>query len=369
MKILHLSYDHLNNPWVGGGGAYLCHEVYRRLCQSHDITVLCGGWPGGPGELDTDGVRYAFAGSAPTHALSRLRHAWRAARRVRSSEWDLVVDDISPFSPTFSETYSSSPSVSVLLQESFDSADKYPVLSPLLKACLSHRLKRQKHFIVLSESLRRKLDGRLPDGTFVEIVPPGVDAELLELPSDEEPYILFLGRLDPYNKGLDCLAEAFQEISRIHPDVKLCIAGRGPKEEQVRAMFSQGSLTDCVELLGFVDTADKHALLSRCLFVAMPSRYEGWGIVATEANAAGKPVVGFDIQGLRDSVSDGETGLLVPLENVAALSQAMLRLLEDDELRHDLGHRGRERARERTWDKTAQRYDEFFHAVLARSGT
>jgi glycosyltransferase involved in cell wall biosynthesis len=102
-----------------------------------------------------------------------------------------------------------------------------------------------------------------------------------------------------------------------------------------------------------VSEARKAELLSRCLFFASPSRFEGFGIAALEANAAGNAVLATDTDGFRDSLALGETALAVPVEDEAALREGLVRLLEDDALREDLGRRGRDRARAFSWDAIA----------------
>jgi D-inositol-3-phosphate glycosyltransferase len=85
-------------------------------------------------------------------------------------------------------------------------------------------------------------------------------------------------------------------------------------------------------------------LLAGAAVVAVPSRREGFGLVAAEAMAHGKPVVASAVGGLLDLVVDGETGLLVPPGDVPALRAALDRLLSDPTLRRGLGSAGRERA-------------------------
>lgn len=131
-----------------------------------------------------------------------------------------------------------------------------------------------------------------------------------------------------------------------------------------------GSLGTCalldrqVDLGGEVSDSEKQELLRRCLAVVMPSRYEGWGIVAIEAAACGKPVIGQKVTGLIDSVRDGETGILVPYEDVDALAAAINRIVHDDELRHRMGTAGRKWARNFSWDEAARKQEEFYYKVL-----
>ena len=121
-----------------------------------------------------------------------------------------------------------------------------------------------------------------------------------------------------------------------------------------------------VELLGRVSETKKRELLASALFFCMPSRYEGWGMAAVEAGASGKAVVATAIDGLRDAVRDGVTGLLVPSGDGEALAAAMRRLLDEPELRKSLGEQGREHSRRFGWDQLARRQEEVMLAAAER---
>jgi glycosyltransferase involved in cell wall biosynthesis len=159
----------------------------------------------------------------------------------------------------------------------------------------------------------------------VRVVPNGV-----ALPEDvgaeaEPPQILFAGRLSR-EKGILELVEA----ARGH---ELLVAGDGPLRNRVQ------------QARGWVPRDELEQLYARAAVVACPSHREGFGVVCAEAMAHGRPVVASDVGGLRDLVVDGETGLLVPPGDIAALRAALERLLADGDLRLRLGAAARERVR------------------------
>ena len=155
-----------------------------------------------------------------------------------------------------------------------------------------------------------------------------------------EPAILFLGRLDPV-KGLDVLLPAFAQVRREVPDARLVIAGSGTKsyEAQLKQRVSQLGLTGSVEFPGFVEGAQKEALLERAALFVLPSHQENFGLAAVEAMAVGLPVIVTKGVDLWPEVQQADAGLAVE-QDVAQLAPAMTRLLRDPEARQRMGRNG-----------------------------
>ena len=113
---------------------------------------------------------------------------------------------------------------------------------------------------------------------------------------------------------------------------------------------------------GHVDEATKHRLLAGATVHLMPSRKEGWGLAVSEAAQHGVPTVGYHhAAGLRDSIDDGETGLLV--DDVAAMTDAVDRLLSDPDLRERMGEAARRKAAGMSWPATGAAMERVLAAV------
>jgi len=366
MRILHLQYDFLQNPWLGGGGAKSAHEIYRRLCKEHEVTVMTGGWPGAPGRQLIDGVRYIHAWPGRGRVQSQACYALRAAARVMRRDYDIVVDTVSPFCPTFAGLLSRGPAVAEVGADLYSAAYKLKVVAPILHRLLRHNLRHHRNFIAVGPGLESLLRERLGSDVDIRVIPPAVDSELFDLETEEAPYLLFLGRLDIEVKGLDCLLKAYALFRTRRPDIGLVIAGSGPEGPKLRQMAAQEGVADAITWAGRVTGQARSDLLRRCLALCIPSRREGWGLVVNEAGACGKPSVGFDVMGVRDVVRNGETGLLVPREDVHALADAMARICDDAGLRHTLGRNARHWAERFTWERTAEAYGCYYAEVVAR---
>jgi glycosyltransferase involved in cell wall biosynthesis len=168
------------------------------------------------------------------------------------------------------------------------------------------------------------------------VIPNGVRIPEEVGPPAEPAEVLYVGRLSP-EKNVDTLVEALG-------DLNLVVAGDGPLRDRVPTA------------LGAVPHAEVERLLERASVVVAPSEREGFGLAAAEAMAFGRPVVAAAGGALLELVSDGETGLLVPPRDAAALRAAVERLLADPELRERLGSAARARARERFgWDAVIER--------------
>jgi glycosyltransferase involved in cell wall biosynthesis len=173
---------------------------------------------------------------------------------------------------------------------------------------------------------------------------------------------VLVGRLSP-RKGTDVALEAVALLRQAGRDVRLTLcgsvfAGYEWFEDQLRARAAEADLAGGVELVGY---ADPWEWFARADVVVVPSRVEPFGNVAVQAMLAGRPVVASRTQGLAEIVRDGETGLLVPPDDPAALAGALAELLGDPSRAAALAQAGRRDAAERFG---AQRYREQMGRLL-----
>jgi glycosyltransferase involved in cell wall biosynthesis len=197
---------------------------------------------------------------------------------------------------------------------------------------LARRLVRRAR-IVVCPSRALAADARELGARDVRIIPSGVAIPDEVGEPDDPPHVLFVGRLSEEKGILDFLA-ATDGIPRV-------IVGDGPLRDRV------------ADAVGFVPPRELGAYYEHAAVVVCPSRREGYGVVAREAMAHGRPVIATAVGGLLDAVEDGVTGLRVPPRDTVALRSAIERLLGDGELRSALGASGREVARERFSSKAA----------------
>ena len=142
-------------------------------------------------------------------------------------------------------------------------------------------------------------------------------------------------------KGHRVLLEAFARLAPEFPDLQLELAGDGPMFEELQARSVRLGLMRSAKFLGAM--ADVRPALTRARLVVVPSLWEGLGLALLEAMALGRPVVASAVDGIREIITTGEDGLLVPAGDVSALTEAMQQILRDRELAQRLAVAGRER--------------------------
>jgi glycosyltransferase involved in cell wall biosynthesis len=170
---------------------------------------------------------------------------------------------------------------------------------------------------------------------------PAWDRRLLELQRKlnlDRPIVGAVARLHR-QKGVSYLFRAAETILLAHPEAKIVVVGGGPLETEFRAMTAKEGFGRSVAFLG--ERADASEILALFDVFVLPSLWEGLPLALVEAAAAGKPIVATDIDGVREVVRNGETGLLVPPRDSAALAAAVLRLLDDPDLAGRLAGRAR----------------------------
>ena len=185
---------------------------------------------------------------------------------------------------------------------------------------------------MVDRGVPRERAHHVPTFPTIESGPP-VDRAGLATAS-EKIVLLSLSRLHE-KKGLDILLRALVEL----PDCVAWIAGDGPLEADLRTLAERLGIAGRARFLGW--RADRGALLRAADICVLPSRYEPFGTVMLEAWAAGTPLVAAASKGPAELIEDGGNGLLVPVDDAAALAAAIRRLIDDAALRAHLIERGR----------------------------
>ena len=212
-----------------------------------------------------------------------------------------------------------------------------------------------------------------------QVVPNGLDLQKFQIPKSklqinskfQNPNvktIITTSRL-VYKNGVDVLTRAIAELKRIRPptsDFRLLIVGGGPEEQKLKQLAKDLDIKDEVEFLGQVP-ADRvpEYLLNADIFVRA-SRSEGLGSSFLEAMAAGLPVIGTPVGGIVDFLKDGETGLLIPVDDYKNLAEKISILIKDEKLKEKIARQGKDLAIKRfSWDSVVSEMEKIFTKLCA----
>ncbi|UOY02194.1 glycosyltransferase family 4 protein [Blastococcus sp. PRF04-17] len=229
-----------------------------------------------------------------------------------------------------------------------------------IESVLAPRLYRRSRYVTVSRATAAELVGLGVDGDRLAVVPNGVEpAPEVTAERSAEPRLVVLGRLVPH-KRVEHALEVVAALRDRWPTLRLSVVGEGWWESELREHAARLGVTDIVDFTGHVDEQAKHEELARAWVHLCPSVKEGWGLVVTEAGSHHVPTVGYrSAGGLRESVLDGTTGVLVDeLEEMVA---AVEELLVDDNRRLAMGEAAAGHASRFTWPASIAG----FAAVLA----
>jgi glycosyltransferase involved in cell wall biosynthesis len=368
--ILVVNWLDRENPLAGGAETHL-HEVFGRLAgRGHEVTALVSGWAGCAPRATLDGLDVHRAGRRYTFSLAAPRY-WR--RHLAPRGFDVVVEDLNKV-PLFTPYWTNAPVV-LLVHHLFGRTAFQAGPAPVAAATwLLERpiplLYAGRPTIAVSESTRADLVRRGLRADDVRVVPNGIDLEYFcpaPGPRASRPTLLVVGRLKKY-KRVDLVVDAVSRLIAEGRDLELLIAGEGDQRSALEAQIARLALGDRVKLLGFVSEAEKRDALRAAWIHVLTSPKEGWGISNLEAAACGTPSIASDSPGLRESVVHGETGLLVPYGDRAALEGAIRTLIDGGALRERMGRRARGFAERFSWDASADGVEAVLRQVVAEGG-
>ncbi|MER5209304.1 glycosyltransferase family 4 protein [Streptomyces sp. NPDC002838] len=350
-RIVFLAHRDLDNP-AAGGSELLVDRLADGLTRlGHQVTLLCGG------PASYRDYRVVSAGGEFGHYL-RARSAF--ARQV--GDCDLLVEVCNGM-PYLAPLWHHGPTL-CLVNHVHTDLWKMRFGGPLTPAArLGRRLehwalagatRHRSLLVAVSPSTAHALRAIGVERDRIRVVHNGVEEPGPRTERSPDPLFVAVGRLVEY-KRIDLLLRLWERVRPVTGG-RLVIVGDGPERERLERLAGPG-----VEFTGHVSEAEKHRLLCAAWLLLHPSAVEGWGLVVTEAAARKTPSIAFDVPGLRDSVVDGETGVLAHGESSFAAAWCVLAL--SGHRRELMGKAARDRAARYRWDRTVRQ----FRAVAAEA--
>ncbi len=361
--VLVLCYDDPQNPKSGGAPRY-CFEMARRLVAAgYRVTWLSARFPGAPIQEDLDGVKIVRAGSEPTtflHAMARVVGRYRDA---------VIFESISGI-PYFTPLLTHQPTLSmvhhVIPRETFvRKVGGLGLLLEFVQNRISPRLYRDRPVITNSRSTEAEL--RTLGFRSIRVVRSGVDLPTkAELGGNvKENLAVITGPLRPWKRVEHGLAA----FAGLPTDWRLAVIGPFENATYRGRLLEEAARLGIAGRTVFTDRVPepiKRGFYRRAKVALVTSEKEGWGLSAVEPQTFGCAVVGYDVAGIRDSVGNGQTGVLVPSGDLGALRQALVDLAADTRRFERLAEAARNRFIDYTWDNVFSDFYGAFHEATVR---
>ncbi|HEY3851337.1 MAG TPA: glycosyltransferase family 4 protein [Steroidobacteraceae bacterium] len=381
MRILFCNYEY---PPLGGGGGVVMAALARELARRHAVTVLTSGALGLPAESRDGGVRVirvpvffrrqAAVANLPSMAAYLPMAALRGLTLRKEGEFEVInthfVVPTGPVGEFLAWAYRVPNVLSVHGGDLYDpSKASSPHRHAWLRAPIRHLLRRADAVVGQSRNTLQHVTGFYGVERETELIPLGIDrppavrrATRADFGIPGNAFVaVTVGRVVA-RKATVRLVQALHRAQR--PNAHLIIVGDGPDVPAVRQAAAEANLLDRVHLVGQVSEERKYQALGIADIFVSTSQHEGFGLVFLEAMALGLPVICYDHGGQTDFLASGETGFLVPLNDLEAFARAVQDLHDQPLLRRRMADHNLRLVEEYLIDRCAARYEQVFdHAI------
>lgn len=356
-------------PETKGGVERRVWELARLLAeQGNEVELLVPKFWHGPAILLREGVvlrsvspgMRLYRRSGRRAVLPSLRHAWGVYRMLRHEQYGIVDCQVPAHLACLASRMALRSTVGSHQVVTWHEAwgrywlEEYGV-SGRVGAWIERRVARLpvEHLAVSKDTALAMRDLGLDPSVVIEA---GVDWETIaEVAPRSIADVVFVGRLIP-SKNIELLLDAVHLLAELEQPVSVCVVGDGPSRESLERRAAELGLGGQVRFVGAIpDWRSVMAIVKGAKVLASPSLREGFGLVALEAAACGTPVVTVDHprNAVRQLVDHGRTGLVVA-PPTRELAEGIKTILEDEQLRVEMGERARARARKSGWGQTVR---------------
>lgn len=351
-KIIISNYDDLKNPYYAGGGATAIHEVAKRLIENYQVTVITSRYPKSSDAV-IDGVYYKRIGLSfvPAKAAQLIYQLLLPIYTLKES-YDLWIENFTPpFTTSFLPLFTKKEVIGVVhMLPAEDMERKYRLPFRYVE---NLGIKCYKKIIVTQNGIKNKIQ-EINKTANIQVIPNGVDIKIKKSGS-KRMHILFLGRIEVDQKGLDLLIRSFSEL-KDKTNLPFVIAGNG-EEGQIKLLkelLKKEGLTKRVKLVGRVEGSEKDLLIKQAVCLVVPSRFETFSMVSLEALAYGVPLITFDIDGLKWIPSS--VRYKVKPFDTHGLAKKIAEIIEKKNDLLNKSAKGREFAAKFDWDTISKSY-------------
>lgn len=335
MNILWFTWKDKRHPQAGGAET-VNEELAKRLARDgYKVIFVVGGFENCEKEETRDGFKIIRLGN-------RWTVYWKAYRYYKKNlkGWaDVVIDEINTM-PFFCSWYVKEKNIMFvhqLCREIWFYQMFFPFnwigywLEPVYL-----RLLNANTVVTISQSTKDDLIRYSFDEKRVHVVQQGMSMRLIENLDTLQKYakstMLSLGAIREMKQTLDQI-KVFEIAKKNIPELQMKVAGdaTGSYGQKVLQYIEKSPYKNDIEYFGRVSQEQKMGLMQKSHCIVVTSVKEGWGLIVTEANSQGTPAIGYDTDGLRDSIRDGETGILSKENTPESLAQSVVELFQNSE--------------------------------------
>ena len=292
MKIAIIDMDNLKNPFWGAGQARATREVGKRLALKHEVTVYSSKYPGYK-DYEEDGIKYVHVGlSSKKPRVVNFSFILTIPWLVRKIKADIIIENFNaPTSVSFAPLFTRIPVIGLpTMFNAIEFAKKYHIPFHWIEKL---GMKFYKYMLPYSDMGSTKIKKLNPKTKF-KIVPLGVGGEFFKIKHSKPEYILFLGRYDIEQKGIDLLIKAYAKVAE-KIKYPLLLAGHGPDKAKILDLINKLGLGSKVKEVGSAYGEKKTKLIEKALYTVFPSKHDELSVWALESLASGLPIVAFDL--------------------------------------------------------------------------
>jgi len=363
-NILVLNWKDTKHP-EGGGAEQATLEHAKAWQESgHRVTWFVSSFSGGKRDEMIDGIKVIRSG-AQVLGVQIAAFWWYLFGNHES--FDLVIDQFHGV-PFFTPIYVRTKKLAYIHEVAKEvwGLNPWPKPLNLIPALIGQILEpwifrifyKKIPFLTVSESTRRDLMEWGINKNNVSVIYNGVNLQASKGVSEkhDKKTVVFLGALSR-DKGIKDAIKAFSYLNKIDSDWKFWIVGRGDtkfKNKLVKQCEILG-ISKNVKFWGYVDDKKKFELLGNAYVLINPSVREGWGLVNIEANGVGTPIIAYDVPGIKDSVINGRTGILVFNGDYKSLASSVLDLSMEPERYKRLQAGSKLWASKFSWEKSTRK--------------
>lgn len=357
--IIISSYDSINNPNYNGGGAKAIHEIARRLSKKYQVSIVTGRYSA-VHSRKIGGVPYYYIGANILPRLDQGIFHVASLIYAQTHQYDLWLESFTPPAVTgLLPLLSRKPVIGLAhMLPGEDMARKYKLPFHLLDRL---GLKLYRHIIATSPYFSSKIK-RMSPNTKVIPIPNGIETIKYDKLATPQ-HILWLGRVEVNQKGLDLLIDAYRKIAHL-TKYPLIIVGSGSNKEirLLKDLIRRSGVDERIKFVGRVSGKAKSQMLAESAAVVISSRFETFSMVAAEAMAAGVPLITFDLDGLRWIPI--RTRFIAPKITSPSLADTLLKALNNPQLAKQRARAGHKLVAGQSWDSITNSYDKLINKAL-----